>query len=90
LAAVQNADPAAEETRLEAMLVAGGVSDSTRAAVLDQFQKQTGPNNNSMVPQPVAAIARAGQKPAANSVALERKDQLLAGLLIGSPEFQRR
>jgi uncharacterized protein (DUF1800 family) len=90
LAAVQNADPAAEETRLEAMLVAGGVSDSTRAAVLDQFQKQMGPNNNSVVPQPVAAIARAGQKPAANSVALERKDRLLAGLLIGSPEFQRR
>ncbi|HTB97394.1 MAG TPA: DUF1800 domain-containing protein [Terracidiphilus sp.] len=89
-AVAQNADPAAEETRLEAMLVAGGVSDSTRAAVLDQFQKQMGQSNNGAVPQPVAAIARAGQKPAANAVALERKDQLLAGLLIGSPEFQRR
>ena len=27
---------------------------------------------------------------APNATALERQDQLLAGLLLGSPEFQRR
>ena len=29
-----------EESRLEALLVAGGVSDSTRTAVLQQFEQQ--------------------------------------------------
>ena len=85
----QTADPNSEENRLEAMLVAGGVSDTTRAAVLDQFQKQIGKNNGAL-PQPVAAMARSGPRPAADAVALERKDELLAGLLLGSPEFQRR
>lgn len=87
--AAQSADPNSEEARLEATLVAGGVSDTTRAAVIDQFQKQIGQKNASM-PQPVAAMARSGPRPAADAIALERKDQLLAGLLLGSPEFQRR
>jgi uncharacterized protein (DUF1800 family) len=81
--------PQAEEQRLEALLVDGGVSATTRAAVLDQFdaQNQTpNPTQDRAMAKPVRA-ARAGNAPAS---ALEKQDQLLAGLLLGSPEFQRR
>jgi len=80
-------DPAAEEQRLESLLVAGGLSDSTRSAVLQQVgQQDTG---NSTQPKPVAMNARP-ITPAQAATALEKQDQLLAGLLLGSPEFQRR
>jgi uncharacterized protein (DUF1800 family) len=86
--------PDTEEQRLEALLVAGGVSDSTRAAVLDQFQTQTqnaqtqnAQNQMNAKPLPVAAKP---MNPAQTAKALEKQDQLLAGLLLGSPEFQRR
>jgi uncharacterized protein (DUF1800 family) len=72
--------PTEEEARLESRLVAGGVGDSTRSAVLEQFQQQ------SAAPMPVAINPRR----APNATALEKQDQLLAGLLLGSPEFQRR
>jgi len=68
--------PEAEEQRLESMLVAGGVNETTRAAVLQQFEAQGG-----------RAIAPGK---AMSPAAIERQDQLLAGLLLGSPEFQRR
>jgi uncharacterized protein (DUF1800 family) len=74
----------ADEQRLESLLVPGGVSESTRTAVLDQFQAQIMP--------PESPIPAAG-KPltqAQATAALEKQDQLLAGLLLGSPEFQRR
>jgi uncharacterized protein (DUF1800 family) len=58
-----DANPQAEELRLESAIVPGGVSESTRAAVLQQFEAQH-----------------------VNT----KQDQLLAGLLLGSPEFQRR
>jgi hypothetical protein len=38
-------------------------------------------------PLPVAAKP---MNPAQTAKALEKQDQLLAGLLLGSPEFQRR
>ncbi|MGA2852186.1 MAG: DUF1800 family protein [Terracidiphilus sp.] len=94
--------PAVEEQRLEALLVAGGVSDSTRSAVLEQFQTQTAQNNsannatparNDNQPQPILATATKPFNPkqaAQAATALEKQDQLLAGLLLGSPEFQRR
>jgi uncharacterized protein (DUF1800 family) len=68
----QAISPESEERRLESLLVAGGVTDSTRDAVLRQFETE----NSQYAPT---------AKPA-----LERQDQLLAGLLLGSPEFQRR
>ena len=71
--------PEAQEQHLESMLVAGGVSASTRTAVLDQFQAREGRNLPSRNTTPAVAAA-----------ALEKQDQLLAGLLLGSPEFQRR
>jgi uncharacterized protein (DUF1800 family) len=83
--------PEVEEQRLETLLVAGGVSPSTRAAVLEQFnsqiQAQNGQDQASGKPMSVAARPMNPTKAAA---ALERQDQLLAGLLLGSPEFQRR
>ena len=104
--AIMSADPAAlptpavEEQRLESLLVAGGVSDSTRSAVLEQFQTQAAQNTNAQntadpaknaaPPKPVMAAATKPVNPKQAAIALEKQDQLLAGLLLGSPEFQRR
>ncbi len=100
-----------EETRLEPMLVAGGVSGATRAAALEQFEAQSAGNAGAtpaVADQPIPPQAPNGkgkgamgmgrlarvQGLAANRApapdAYEREDQLLAGLLLGSPEFQRR
>ena len=75
--------PAEEEARLEALLIPGGASETTRNAALDQFAAQTG-----MTVAPAQA-AKPGNA-ARNANQLEKQDQVLAGLLIGSPEFQRR
>ncbi len=73
--------PQSEEARLESILLAGGVSESTRAAVLEQFEAQS---QGEAQPMQVAAERPPG--PASR----DKQDQLLAGLLLGSPEFQRR
>jgi uncharacterized protein (DUF1800 family) len=73
-----------EEARLESLLIPGGVSDTTRTAALQQFAQQSA--QNAVIP--VSAGMRPNRPQTAN--ALEREDQILAGLLIGSPEFQRR
>jgi len=78
--------PESEEARLEPLLIAGGASDATRDAALKEFQAQTAQNGASAVP--VVAPRRNNRAPAPD--AYEREDQLLAGLLLGSPEFQRR
>jgi len=80
--------PEAEEQRLESLLVAGGLSAQTRIAVLDQFQQQSAQIQSSMIAMPAAAGKPIN--PAKAAAALEKQDQLLAGLLLGSPEFQRR
>jgi uncharacterized protein (DUF1800 family) len=86
--------PAVEEQRLESLLVAGGVSESTRTAVLEQFETQSAqapdPAKNAGSPKPVLAAAAKPVSPAQAASALEKQDQFLAGLLLGSPEFQRR
>ena len=79
--AQSNEPIASEEARLESMLIPGGLSVSTRTALLQQFQQQ------SASPHPISATS-ADNARAAN--ALQRQDQLLAGLLLGSPDFQRR
>jgi hypothetical protein len=88
--------PEAEEQRLEASLVAGGLSDSTRAALLDQFSVQmqvqgvqTSQSKNQQPAKPLPA-ANKPNNPAQAAALLDKQDQLLAGLLLGSPEFQRR
>jgi uncharacterized protein (DUF1800 family) len=75
--------PESEEARLESLLIPGGVSDTTRTAALQQFAAQSAQSSVT----PVSAATRPNR---ANANALEREDQVLAGLLIGSPEFQRR
>jgi uncharacterized protein (DUF1800 family) len=82
--------PASEEARLEPLLIAGGVSVSTRSAALQQFEAQSAQTTaqNSASVTPVSAGRRMNRIP--NATALEKQDQVLAGLLLGSPEFQRR
>jgi len=75
--AVARPTPDVEEPRLESLLVAGGLSATTRNAVLEQFSAKS---------QAVGKPVSAGQA----ATALEKHDQLLAGLLLGSQEFQRR
>ncbi|HWT66324.1 MAG TPA: DUF1800 domain-containing protein [Terracidiphilus sp.] len=77
--------PENEEARLEPMLVPGGLSETTRAAVLQQFNQQ-------MTQAGAAQALNASVRPnlRAMSTQTERQDQVLAGLLLGSPEFQRR
>jgi uncharacterized protein (DUF1800 family) len=77
--------PETEEARLEPLLVSGGVSIATRSAALEQFKAQSA--QNAAVATPIAA-RRPNRTPAADQY--EREDQVLAGLLLGSPEFQRR
>jgi uncharacterized protein (DUF1800 family) len=74
-----------EEARLETLLVGGQVSASTRTAVLQQFEKQSA--GESAVP---VAMNQNQARRAAVMPSIEKQDQLLAGLLLGSPEFQRR
>ena len=83
--------PQAEEARLEPMLVPGGVSVSTRSAALEQFEKQMANGQNTPAAEPVrsARFVSRNQRSGAISAG-EREDQVLAGLLLGSPEFQRR
>jgi uncharacterized protein (DUF1800 family) len=78
--------PETEEARLEGLLVGGQVSASTRTAVLQQFEQQS-QAGASAVP---VAMNQNPQRRAPVAVPIERQDQLLAGLLLGSPEFQRR
>jgi uncharacterized protein (DUF1800 family) len=99
--------PEAEETRLESELVAGGVSDTTRDAVLKQFAVQSAAGaqapqeraenktddkmrsgGKSVVAVPTVFKPQPNRLPAPPPA--EKQDQLLAGLLLGSPEFQRR
>jgi uncharacterized protein (DUF1800 family) len=82
----ESSTPQSEETRLEPQIIPGGVSDSTRTAALQQFQAQS--TQDSVVVTPVSATRRNNRAP--NPTTQERQDQLLAGLLIGSPDFQRR
>ncbi len=76
--------PESEEAKLESLLIPGGVSETTRAAALKQFAAQSASNTVT----PVSTLVRHNRAP--NTAVLERQDQILAGLLIGSPEFQRR
>jgi uncharacterized protein (DUF1800 family) len=92
--------PAEAEKAFEARLIPMGISDQTRTAVLSQsqdpvkMQELVKPlpvvdgeiNTAKLEPQNVAALKAA----TASANALERQNAQLAGLLLGSPEFQRR
>lgn len=82
-----DAAPSAEaaEAALESIVLPGGVSASTRSAALEQFSTQ-------MAQLPMSTRVRADRatKRGGGVSPEERQDEVLAGLLIGSPEFQRR
>jgi hypothetical protein len=91
------AHPEAEEQRLESLLVAGGVSPTTRAACSINSMRRASPIRQAQMQQAqessaAEAAPRRSQahEREASCAALEKQDQLLAGLLLGSPEFQRR
>jgi uncharacterized protein (DUF1800 family) len=79
--------PDREEARLEAILIGGEISDSTRAAVLQQFRRQSA---EIATPAKPLAINVNSQRRNAIAAPIEKQAQVLAGLLLGSPEFQRR
>jgi hypothetical protein len=93
-------DVAADELRLENQLVAGGVSDHTRQTMLEQVESPAGTQAGNAANQkaPAQSINAAAQitskdkslNPAITPAARQKKDALLAGLLLGSPEFQKR
>ena len=84
-APVEMPSVSAEEQRLEAMLVPGGVSDSTRSAIMNQAQNPpASARNNNM-----AAVGTL-INPIKAAKDVEKQKELIAGLLLGSPEFQRR
>jgi uncharacterized protein (DUF1800 family) len=80
------ADPAATERVLEAQLVPAGVSDKTRAAALSQATQNQAPAQ-AIPPADPAALAKGIQQA---QKAEQQRDAQIAGLLLGSPEFQRR
>jgi uncharacterized protein (DUF1800 family) len=82
-------NPQAEELRLESILIDGSVSDSTRSAVLEQFAAQN-TNGQAAQEQPRGQSIPVSEDRLPGSPAVEKQDRLLAGLLLGSPEFQRR
>jgi len=93
----QVTNPVAVEQQLETRLIPTGISDKTRTAVLaqaqiqDQAQKPPSTTVASNVPVPAVPPSPAAQKAAAaQAAAIDRQNAQLAGLLLGSPEFQRR
>ena len=87
----------AKEMRLEAVLMGQPVSEKTRASVLDQFGatagQQEAEKSFGIRPreiEPMAAILNAGAPAEPAGPLLDRQAAVMAGLLLGSPEFQRR
>jgi uncharacterized protein (DUF1800 family) len=83
--------PTEVEQALETRLIPAGVSEKTRAAVLDQAQSQNPPPPPSQ-PQTVSPSADTQPVKAKpqNPNVQERQNAQIAALLLGSPEFQRR
>jgi uncharacterized protein (DUF1800 family) len=97
VALTQGDAAAAKEAKLEMLLLGQAVSDRTRSTVLQQFQNQgmqqqaekdfsIRPNDFEPMAQVLnpAALRQRGRPP------LDREAAMMAGLLLGSPEFQRR
>ena len=88
---------AAKEAKLEMALLGQAVSDRTRATVLQQFQDQAmqqqalkdfpiRPNDF----EPMAQVLNPAMLKQPDRPPLDREAAMMAGLLLGSPEFQRR
>ncbi len=101
----KGADPAtlAKERRLESLLLGHPVSDRTRAAVLQQFQDDVAQQQaekdfpiKAGDPEQMAASLPGGRPsppydpPSDQHTPPDRQAGMMAGFLLGSPEFQRR
>jgi uncharacterized protein (DUF1800 family) len=87
------ATPQSEESRLETLLLGDPVSDSTRTAVLQQFEAQSANQGEGRAQgqgQAMQVSATGAGRNRGTVTPQEKQDQLLGGLLLGSPEFQRR
>jgi hypothetical protein len=88
--AIPRPSPQSEESRLESLLIGGPISATTRSAVLQQFETQSASTPVSPAPAQPLTIQMSGVAQNHAPATLEKQDQLLAGLLLGSPESQRR
>jgi uncharacterized protein (DUF1800 family) len=88
---------AAKEERVEMMLLGQAVSDRTRSTVLEQFQNQAMQQQavkdfpirqNDF--EPMAQVLNPAALNHQMRPPLDREAAMMAGLLLGSPEFQRR
>ena len=93
----RDAAATAKEKRLEWLLLGQAVSDRTRQTVLQQFQAQTtqqeAAKSFSILPNdpvPGAAVLNAGAPRGKARPPQDRQAAVMSGLLLGSPEFQRR
>ena len=92
-AVLGNSDVSPEqvEALLEKELVAGGVSEKTRAAVMAEAGNGSGSVAALKQPAGMLVAQREAEKEDAKAVAARQwKVGQMAGLLMGSPEFQRR
>ena len=96
-AMAQDDRAAAKEAKLERLLLGQAVSDRTRSTVLQQFQNQ-GMQQQAERDFPIRAndfepmekVLNPAAVPQATRPPLDREAAMIAGLLLGSPEFQRR
>ena len=97
--AAEGEDAAAKvkEIRLEMVLMGQPVSEKTRASVLDQLRATASQQEaeksfgiRPREPEPMAAILNAGAPFEPAGPPLDLQAAVMAGLLLGSPEFQRR
>ena len=88
---------AAKEEKLETLLLGQPATDKTRATVLEQFENQANQEQAAKsfpirpsAPDVMAGVLNAGAPRPQARPPLDREAAGMAGLLIGSPEFQRR
>ena len=88
---------AAKEAKLETLLLGQAVSDRTRSTVLQQFQNQAMQQQaeksfpiRANEAEPMAQMLNPAALKQQARPPLDREAAMIAGLLLGSPEFQRR
>jgi uncharacterized protein (DUF1800 family) len=86
-----------KEKQLELLLLEQAVSEKTRATALQQLRDTTVQQQaeksfpiRPMEQEPMAAVLNAGMPVQPAGVPMDREAAVIAGLLLGSPEFQRR
>lgn len=86
-----------KEKKLEMLLLGQPASDKTRATVLDQFENQANQEQALKIfrirpaaPDAMAGVLNAGAPRTPARPPLDRQAAGMAGLLLGSPDFQRR